>query len=131
MGPPPYTTKWFGHGLGAQSTYTKKEGEGERAIVNGHHDTHVFQEMLDKFIAKYVCCPNCRLPEIDLAVKKGIIQGKCLACGWADRLDNSHRLASFISKNPPDETGHNIIMAGEEGGKLSKQAKREAKARAK
>merc|ERR1712039_1091731 len=44
--PPQYTTKWFGNELGAQSTYTNKEGEGERAIVNGAHQTEVFQELL-------------------------------------------------------------------------------------
>lgn len=107
--PPQYTTKWFGSELGAQSTFTNKEGEGERAIVNGHHDTPVFQTMLDKFIDTYVLCQNCKLPEIDMAVKKGLITAKCAACGWAGELDNNHKLAAFITKNPPDETGHNVV----------------------
>merc|ERR1712217_878550 len=127
--PPQYTTKWFGTELGAQCTYTCKEGEGERAIVNGHHDTPIFQTLLDKFIEKYVCCVNCHLPEIDMFVKKGNIQAKCMACGWAGDLDNSHKLAAFISKNPPDETGLNIVNQADAGGggKLDKKARREAK----
>merc|ERR1711879_1000217 len=68
----------------------------------------VFTELLDKFIAKYVCCENCHLPEIDIWVKKGVVGGKCLACGWNGELDNMHKLAIFISKNPPDSSGYNI-----------------------
>merc|ERR1712146_815400 len=99
---PQYPTKFFGCELGAQSTYTNKEGEGERAIVNGAHDTKVFQELLDKFIEKYVLCVNCHLPEIDMVVKKGSIMGACKACGWHGDLDNMHKVATFIQKNPPD-----------------------------
>merc|ERR1712139_376562 len=95
--------KWFGCELGAQSTYTDKVGEGERAIVNGAHQTDIFQTLLDKFLDKYVLCENCRLPEIDMAVKKGIIRGSCKACGWGGELDNGHKLATFIQKNPPSE----------------------------
>merc|ERR1712066_349785 len=131
--PPQYTTKWFGNELGAQSTYTNKEGEGERAIVNGAHDTSVFQELLDKFISKYVCCENCHLPEIDMAIKKGVIKGNCAACGWQGDLDNNHKLAAFITKNPPDASGINIMDPGDAGakggGKPSKQERREAKLR--
>mmetsp|Transcript_116689 Transcript_116689/g.330664 ORF Transcript_116689/g.330664 Transcript_116689/m.330664 type:complete len:192 (-) Transcript_116689:164-739(-) len=123
--PPQYTTKWFGSELGAQVTYTNKDKEGERAIVNGHHDTSVFQSLLDKFIDKYVCCENCHLPEIFMNVKKGVIQGKCMACGWAGELDNVHRLAAFIQKNPPDESGHNLQTPDLGAGKNDKQAKRE------
>mmetsp|Transcript_153299 Transcript_153299/g.270528 ORF Transcript_153299/g.270528 Transcript_153299/m.270528 type:complete len:230 (-) Transcript_153299:120-809(-) len=126
--PPQYTTKWFGSELGAQSTYTNNVGTGERAIVNGHHDTHVFQTMLDKFIEKYVLCQKCKLPEIDLILKRGMISAKCAACGWAGDLDNNHRIASFIMNNPPDETGHNIKKGDEGGGGKSKKERREKKA---
>lgn len=124
--PPQYTTKWFGAELGAQSTYTNKEGEGERAIVNGHHDTPIFQTMLDKFIEKYVLCENCHLPEIDMFVKKGVIQAKCAACGWAGELDNHHKLAAYISKNPPDASGNGVVNLAVEDtkGQKSKDERR-------
>merc|ERR1712139_491094 len=102
---PSVTTKWFGYELGAQSTYTNKEGEGERSIINGAHDTVVFQTLFDKFIEKYVLCGNCKLPEIDMTVKKSMIVAKCKACGWAGELDNTHRIASYIVKIPPDAGG--------------------------
>merc|ERR1711941_24105 len=128
--PPQYTTKWFGNELGAQSTYTNKEGEGERAVINGHHETSVFQELLDKFILKYVCCETCKLPEVDMAIKKGLIYGRCMACGWQGELDNNHKLAAFIQKTPPDSSGlglQAVDTAG--GGKMDKKARREAKAK--
>merc|ERR1712187_19342 len=119
---------WFGTELGAQSTYTNKEGEGERSIVNGAHDTATFTTLLDKFIEKYVCCENCHLPEIDMAIKKGNITGRCKACGWMGDLDNGHKLAAFITKNPPTEDGLNIVApGGETGGKKSKEERRKAK----
>merc|ERR1711920_314425 len=110
---PVYITKFLGYDLGAQSSYTNKENEGERVVINGHHETHVFQDLVDKFIQKYVLCVGCNLPEIDMIVKKGIIVAQCKACGWAGELDNQHRLAGYISKNPP---GTGIGFDGEGGG---------------
>jgi len=131
--PPQYTTKWFGNELGAQSNYTNKEGEGERAVINGAHETHVFQTLLDKFIEKYVLCPNCNLPEIPLQIKKSIISAKCAACGWSGELDNTHRLAAFITKNPPDGKGGVVNLADgksgpskEERRKLKEEARKKA-----
>merc|ERR1712048_1543072 len=62
--------QFFGYELGVKTSYTNKESEGERAIVNGHHDTQVFQSLVDKFIEKYVLCRGCQLPEIDMVVNK-------------------------------------------------------------
>merc|ERR1711974_356750 len=125
-------TKWFGYELGAQSTYTNKEGEGERSVVNGHHETAVFQTMLDKFITTYVLCPNCHLPEIDIGVKKDKIMSKCAACGWSGELDPTHKLATFITKNPPDASGCNIAAAaggGKDKGKDKEQRRKDREAK--
>merc|ERR1712232_146989 len=105
-----------------------KDGEGERAIVKGHHDAHVLQTQLDGFTAKYVCCEACDLPEVAIAVKKGVVLGRCRACGWRGPLGNNHKLASFISKNPPDETGLNIATQDASGGKEGKKSGKQPKA---
>merc|ERR1719301_322945 len=60
------------------------------------------QKKLDKFIDSYVLCQNCHLPEIDMYVKNKTVKGACKACGWRGDLDNEHRLATFIQRNPPD-----------------------------
>lgn len=113
---PVYCVKFFGYELGAQSSYTNKMGEGERAIINGHHDTKVFQDLLDKFIDKYVLCKNCDLPETDLVVKKGTIKATCKACGWLGKFSPDEKMASYIVKHPP-ETG---IGFGADTGKRAK-----------
>merc|ERR1712151_560477 len=90
-------------GLGVKTSYTNKDSEGERAIVNGHHETQALQSLIDKFIDKYVLCRGCSLPEIDMYVnKKGIVMAQCKACGWNGDLDNDHKLANYIAKHPPD-----------------------------
>merc|ERR1711879_476762 len=105
--------KWFGIELCASYSYTNKAGEGERAIVKGDFDAQRFQQSLDVFIEKYVCCPNpdCRRPEMTIAVRKNLVVGRCLVCPWKGGLDSNHKLGSFILKNPPDESGHEILLA--------------------
>merc|ERR1711862_213191 len=65
-----------------------------------------------------------------MSVKKGIVVGRCLACGWNGDLDNNHKVSIFIVKNPPDESGHNIKEMDEKGGKMDKKARRDAKEKA-
>merc|ERR1712151_1486958 len=113
---------------GAQSSYTNKEGEGERTIINGHHETKVFQDLLDKFIEKYVLCQNCNLPEIDMVVKKnGAIMAACKACGWSGELDPAHKVATFIVKNPPD-TGIGFDADTGKKAKASREERQKARA---
>merc|ERR1712072_353366 len=58
----------MGGELGALSNYSHEE---DKSIVNGAHETSTAQQLVDKFIDKFVLCPNCKLPEIDMMVKKG------------------------------------------------------------
>jgi len=125
---PAYLMKFFGYELGAQTTYTNKKSEGERAVVNGHHDTLIFQNLVDKFIEKYVLCPACSLPETDMAVNKSRLVGAtCRACGWNGALDNQHHLAEYISRHPPQKTPRDGDSADKKG-KKDKKEKKEAKA---
>mmetsp|Transcript_59730 Transcript_59730/g.94867 ORF Transcript_59730/g.94867 Transcript_59730/m.94867 type:complete len:474 (-) Transcript_59730:75-1496(-) len=118
--PPQYATKWFGSALGVDSQFVKKEGDVEYCYINGSHDVSAFQSLLDEFIDKYVCCEQCRLPEVDMYISKGVVHGKCKACGWTNALDNKHRVAHFIAKHPPDESGFNL--KGRKGLKLIEKA---------
>lgn len=36
-----------------------------------------------------------------MEIKKGTISGSCYSCGWKGSLDNNHKLAAYIVKNPP------------------------------
>lgn len=99
--PARYTLKFFGYELGAQTSIDTKN---DRFIVNGSHDSNKLQEMLDGFISKFILCQNCRNPEtvLDVNSKKGTIKERCAACGYVGAVDLTHRLSSYILRNPPD-----------------------------
>merc|ERR1712151_1325453 len=73
---------------------------------------------------------GCNLPEIDMVVRKGIIVATCKACGWHGDLDNQHKIATYICKNPP---GTGIGFDGEGGGgkKTREERQKERAERAK
>jgi len=119
--PPEYTTKFCGTELGTQSKFDTAEG---KSIVNGAHDPRDLQVLIDKFVEKYVLCPNCSLPEIDLVLKKGLVGCNCNACGYNGNLDNVHKLASFMLRNPPK--GGDSTMGKQKEGR-SKAERREKK----
>lgn len=60
------------------------------------------QQILDKFIEKYVMCAKCTYPEINILVRKGKLYSDCMACGHRQLLDMRHRISNFILKNPPE-----------------------------
>ncbi len=119
--------KWFGCELGAKSDFTDKEGEGQRALVTGSHQTGTLQELLDKFLGVYVLCPTCGLPELDLKThkKSDDINGTCKACGFNGLLGEAtvHKMAAYVLKNPMDGSGED----GKGAKKLTKEERRAKK----
>lgn len=117
--PPSYLTKYFGYELGAQ---TKTDHKNDRYIVNGSHDIKKLQDLLDRFIHKFVLCSVCNNPETELiiSVKKDTIKRGCKACGFHGPFTFNHKLNTFIFKNPPN------LNPAEQGSPLteSKRAKR-------
>lgn len=97
--PPSYPTKFFGCELGAQ---TQMDDKNSRYIVNGAHDDKTLSDLLDKFIKKFVLCPDCSNPETDMLIdKKKDIWLDCKACGARRKVDMLHKLCVFIINNPP------------------------------
>lgn len=98
--------KFFGIELGAQSRYS---AETDRAIVNGAHTDQVLQDLMHRYIEKFVLCPNCRLPETAYKIKGDSIYHKCAACGAKEMVDMNHKLCTFIlsdnKKNKKDKDG--------------------------
>ncbi|KAL8451806.1 hypothetical protein Emag_002601 [Eimeria magna] len=99
--PPMYPTKFFGCELGAMVKFEENE---EKALINGAHNEQDLVAILDKFIQMYVLCGGCELPEIDITVKKGVLLCKCNACGYSGTLDNTHKAATYMCRNPPNAT---------------------------
>lgn len=104
--PPSYVTKFFGCELGAQTQMYAKD---DRYIVNGAHDCEKLQNLLDGFIKRFVLCPKCENPETKLSVRKrngGEIHQVCVACGYQGTINMaSHKLTTYIAKNPPEQEG--------------------------
>jgi len=115
--PPMYSTKFFGCEIGAQTQFDQKN---ERYIVNGSHDAHKLQDMLDGFIKKFVLCPECNNPETNLVVsqKRQMVNQQCIACGYQGPVDQTHKLIPYILKNPPDAAptiGSSVVTTKEKG----------------
>ena len=79
--------------MGAQTRYN---AETDRAIVNGAHTDAVLQELMHRYIEKFVLCPNCGLPETEYKIKSDCIYHKCAACGAKEMVDMSHKLCNYI-----------------------------------
>ena len=98
--PVEYPLKFIGRELGSNT-----ELKSNSYLINGSHPVEKMQELLDKFIKKYVLCPKCLLPEIHgkIKVKKGKkdIKCTCRSCGTTSKLDSTHDFATYIQRNPP------------------------------
>jgi len=90
---PQEVCKFFGTELGAQTTYNV---DNDKAVVNGSHTDGVLQDLVHRYIDKFVSCPNCNLPETVYKIKTEIIYHKCAACGAKEMVDMTHKLCKFI-----------------------------------
>jgi translation initiation factor 5 len=90
---PGEVNKFFGTELGAQSRYSP---DTDKAIVNGAHTDGMLQDLMHRYIEKFVLCPNCRLPESEYKIKNDLIFHRCKACGAKEMVDMSHKLCNFI-----------------------------------
>ena len=98
--PVEYPLKFIGRELGSNT-----EIKANSYLINGSHTADKMQEVLDKFIKKYVLCPKCKLPEIhgkiSIKKEKGEIRCLCRSCGALSKLDSTHDFASYIKRSPP------------------------------
>ena len=87
--------KYFQVELGANSEGT--------TIVKGQHNMGDMARHLDKFIMKYVCCKNCKLPEITHEVNKKNLIGICRSCGTTNNsMDTIHKAGKQLHKDIPN-----------------------------
>jgi len=114
---PEYCHKYYGMELGAQAR-TEKKG-ATRYIVNGAHQSVQLDNVLDKFIETFVLCPKCELPEVRLSASKKEVRMDCNSCGNHTPVHSSHKLVTYILKNPPNAkstVGGADTADGERGG---------------
>ena len=94
-----YPIKFIARELGSNT-----ETKNNSYLINGSHKVETMQEVLDKFIRKYVLCPKCHIPEIHGKIrigKKNEIKCTCRSCGATSKLDSEHNFAAYIRSYPP------------------------------
>lgn len=92
-------TKFFGFELGA---LTKCEPQADRWIVNGKREAEDLAKVLDTFIERFVLCSKCGNPETTMDVRRDSIILNCRACGATTPVEMTHRLSTYVLKNPPE-----------------------------
>ncbi len=98
---PEYILKYFGIENGSQTNMKKAGKSNTNYIIQGDFSEAALVKMLDKFIEKFLLCPTCKLPELHLFANNERLSAKCDSCPFTGDIDNKHRLAAFILKNPP------------------------------
>lgn len=98
---PEYLLNFFAIELGASSQIANKDTNNPKFIINGQRTLDELDHVLDKFIAQFVLCAQCKNPETVLRVKKEEILFVCRACGHTTIPNNTHKVVKFIVKNPP------------------------------
>ena len=70
-------------------------------MLNGKHEPEIIADVLDRFIEKYILCGKCHNPETVILAKKDNVRLKCKACGNRTQCDVSHKISTYIIRNPP------------------------------
>jgi translation initiation factor 2 beta subunit (eIF-2beta)/eIF-5 len=106
--PPEFPLKFIGYELGSQTDI-----KGGDYIISGKHTFDKLEELLEKFIQKYLLCSSkkCRLPEITMFVKNNQLRSKCRACSNIANLDEKHKIANYIKRYNADlSAGMNEVI---------------------
>jgi len=89
--------KWMCAELGANAEQT--------SIIKGNHDYKIMLKHLDKFITKYVLCPNCKYPELKRFVDGKDLKSQCNSCGNTGSHDSLHKAGKEIIKQIKEDKG--------------------------
>ena len=81
--------KYFSYSLGAISE--------KNNIIKGPHKIEVLNELLNKFIEKYVLCSLCSNPETTYTCVNKSLNINCIACGHIQLSDNS-KIMDYVYK---------------------------------
>ena len=81
--PPLALMKWFCAELGANMEKT--------SLIKGNHAYDILLKHLDKFIQRYVCCQNCKYPELKMKVEGKDLLSVCNSCGTTNKHDAMHK----------------------------------------
>ena len=81
--------KWFSYTLGVNCS--KKDG-----CINGQFESEQLQEVLQKYISRYVLCKVCGNPETTFSLKKKVVYMNCAACGGCSEMENKSKFDKYL-----------------------------------
>jgi translation initiation factor 2 subunit 2 len=97
---------------------TNGQFDGQRARYNGSFSASDFSAAIDAYVAEYVTCSECGLPDTVLKTEDGVNMLRCQACG-AFRPVNKSVSSSSQTQRPTLEEGKTyevkITGTGREG----------------
>ena len=81
--------------------YIVDEERDGRARGSGQNGALALEELLERFVQRYVLCGHCLAGEMEIDVmRKGTVIAQCSFCGVYGDLDKSDCLTATINKKP-------------------------------
>jgi translation initiation factor 2 subunit 2 len=82
---------------------TSGQFDGDRARYNGSFDTSDFDAAIDGYVAEFVTCTECGLPDTVLTREDGIEMLRCQACGAFRPVAKNAQPSSNVSQEAIEE----------------------------
>ena len=92
----------------------------DKTVINGSFAYDALLKLLDKFITKYVICPNCKYPELIMSLdgKKGL-KSICKSCGRSNTHDGQHKAGKIIVQHLQQTGGKDVDMTEKDMKKMN------------
>ena len=82
---------------------TSGQFDGDRARYNGSFDVADFEAAIDGYVAEFVTCSECGLPDTVLKTEDGIEMLRCQACGAFRPVQKKQSRSSNAPQNEVEE----------------------------
>ena len=82
---------------------TSGQFEGDRARYNGSFDVSDFDAAIESYVAEFVTCSECGLPDTVLKTEDGIEMLRCQACGAFRPVQKKTSRASTVTEDEIEE----------------------------
>ena len=84
---------------------TNGQFDGSRARYNGSFDGTEFDAAVERYVAEFVTCSECGLPDTNLVTEDGVDMLRCEACGAFRPVEKQSRTAESHDDGPEIEEG--------------------------
>jgi translation initiation factor 2 subunit 2 len=82
---------------------TNGQFDGQQARYNGSFSVRDFQSAIDDYVAEYVTCSQCGLPDTNLVVEDGTQMLRCTACGAFRPVQKQADTSQHVDRDAVEE----------------------------